>query len=162
MTLSSTNFDQLSGDGFPFQDNTSTPAVERTRTTIASPCIVALIEGRGVASEVGIASYNTETAECIVGQLADTGGYSRTLTFLNVHSPSKIVLCAQSESVQATSKLFVVIAEHFESERLTMWPRKVFNDNAGTHILASLCLPELLPSVLTGLSKKYTLLTICS
>lgn len=155
LTLLQTSFDQLSGDDFPLQNNTSSHGAEKTRTTIASPCTVALIEGRGVASEVGIASYNAETAECVLGQLADTSGYSRTLTFLNIHSPSKIVLCAQPESVQTTSKLFVAVAEHFEAEQLIMWPRKMFNDNAGTQILTSLCLPELLPSVLTGLAKKY-------
>ena len=162
LTLLQTSFDQLSGDDFPLQDNTSSHGAERTRTTIAPPCIVALIEGRGVASEVGIASYNAETAECVIGQLADTSGYSRTLTFLNVHSPNKIVLCVQSESVQTTSKLFLAVAEQFESERLMMWPRKMFNDSAGTQILTSLCLPELLPSVLTGLAKKYNHPLTCS
>lgn len=124
-----------------------------------SQCIVALIEGRGIASEVGVACYNTETAECTVGQLADTGAYSRTLTFLGIHSPGRILVCDQSDAVQSTSKLFLAIAEHFESGRMTACPRRMFSDNAGTQILTSLCLPELLPSLLTGLAKRYPLVS---
>ena len=90
-----------------------------------------------------------------MGQLADTSNYSRTLTFLNIHPPSKIIVCDQPECVQSTSKLFVAIAEHLEPERMMTCPRRMFNDNVGTQILTSLCLPELLPSILTGLAKKY-------
>ena len=144
-----------SSDDESLLQNIPSHGIEKTKTTLTSPCMVALIEGRGVASEVGVASYNTETAECVTGQLADTSGYSRTLTFLNLHSPNKIVLCAQSESVQTTSKLFIAITEHFEARRMMMWPRKMFNDSVGTEMLTSLCLPELLPSILTALAKKY-------
>lgn len=155
MTLSASGFDQPSEDGFPLQNNNTSHDVERTRSTQLSQCIVGLIEGRGIASEVGVACYSMETAECTVGQLADTGGYSRTLTFLSIHSPSRILVCDQPEAVQSTSKLFLAVAEHFESERMMACPRRMFSDNAGTQILTTLCLPELLPSLLTGLAKKY-------
>ena len=60
MTLSASAFDRHSGDEFHLQLNDTSNVAEKTRSTQVSQCIVALIEGRGVASEVGIASYNAE------------------------------------------------------------------------------------------------------
>lgn len=119
-----------------------------------SPCVVAVIEGRGAASDIGIASFNTDTAECSVGQIADTSGYSRTLTFLHVHPPSQIVICAQSEGAQSISKLILVLNDAFGPQRLTTWPRKTFNETIGAQLIQLLCLPELMPSVMTGIAKK--------
>lgn len=119
-----------------------------------SPCIVAVIEGRGAASDIGIASFNTDTVECTVGQVADTSGYSRTLTFLHVHPPRQIVACAQSEGAQSISKLTLTLSDALGPQKLTMWPRKMFNEAMGAQLIQSLCLPELVPSVMTGIAKK--------
>lgn len=136
--------------------NTPTAGLSTSKMmTATAPCIAAVIEGRGSASEIGIATYNMETCHCSVAQIADTAGYGRVLTLLNVHQPNQVLCCNSGEGVQSVSKLQVVLADYYALEQLVPWPRKHYNDTQGMYILQSLCLAELLPSASITLAHKY-------
>lgn len=57
-----------------------------------SQSIVALIEGRGIASEIGLAVMDIRTSYCSFYQFADSPTYSKTLWKLSVLNPIEVRL----------------------------------------------------------------------
>lgn len=95
--------------------------------------VVALIENR--ACEVGVALFNLDTFQIAVGQLSDTVGFSKTVSFLSGRSPSNFVFAHTSTS---GNLLFQTISDNFSDAALTAVNRRVFNDVKGAQRLLEL------------------------
>ncbi|KAJ3055925.1 MutS protein msh4 [Rhizophlyctis rosea] len=110
--------------------------------------VVAIIEGRGAASEVGIAAIDLRTSECILSQT-----YVKTLHKLNLLEPVQIV--TSITTVEPKSKLISIIEDALPDVEVTALMRKYFNDNAGVQYIKQYGLAEEYGSLMLGISAKY-------
>ncbi|RKO87882.1 hypothetical protein BDK51DRAFT_27277 [Blyttiomyces helicus] len=103
--------------------------------------VVAVVEGRGVASEIGLAAINCGTAQCQLYQFADSQTYVKTLHKISLLDPVEILM--PITAVEPTrSKLCHIIEEAFPDTDLVPAQRKYFNDEAGLTFIANYCLEE--------------------
>lgn len=130
---------------FTFEASTSRRTLPSNTAASSASTIVAVAEGRGAASEIGIASIDIDRTVCSVCQIADTCAYSRTLTMLHVCNP--MVILFSEQEAQTTSKLQLALSESYEKGSLAAWPRRSFNDTTGMKLIGDLCLPELIPAL---------------
>ncbi|RIB07458.1 muts domain V-domain-containing protein [Gigaspora rosea] len=93
--------------------------------------IVSIIEGRGVASEVGMCFIDLKTSECILSQIADSQTYVKTLHKLNIYNPAEILLSATAVE-PSKSKLCKILEDNMPTATIVPIGRKYFNDAAGT------------------------------
>lgn len=105
--------------------------------------VVAVIEGRGVAHEVGIAALDRDTGHCILVQLGDCQTYVRTLHQLHLHNPCLILvpdtflsasdaaLAAPGKRAANTSLLVECLREEFPHVPLEVVGRRYWNDASG-------------------------------
>ncbi|PWA00116.1 hypothetical protein BB558_003843 [Smittium angustum] len=49
--------------------------------------IVAIVEGAGIASEIGLCALNLDLRECYLSQYADYGGFSKTIYNIELYNP---------------------------------------------------------------------------
>lgn len=133
---------------------------QSSSTLQSDSVLIAIIEGRGTASEVGIACFDWGKTECNLYQFADTSGYSRTLTIMHLYSPTAIIICQQID-VQSTSKLLVCLNESLncgimdQQQELVMWPRRTFDDNVGRDLVDTFALIEQLGQLQRSLQSRY-------
>ncbi|KAI9001578.1 muts domain V-domain-containing protein [Gaertneriomyces semiglobifer] len=99
--------------------------------------VLAISEGRGVASEVGIAAIDLHSNECLLFQVADSQTYLKTLHTIYLTSPAEILL-SFSALEPTRSKLAQAISDAFPLISLVPVSRKHFNDNTGMHLIRHL------------------------
>ncbi|KAI9276945.1 muts domain V-domain-containing protein, partial [Phascolomyces articulosus] len=116
--------------------------------------VMALAEGRGVASEVGVCIIHVTTGECVLSQVPDSQSYTRTLHKIHLNDPHKILLSNTALEAGA-SQLYQLIEHHFPDTSIIAIPRKYFNDDAGMKVIKDFGLMEDNTGLLLGLSTKY-------
>ncbi|KAG5643811.1 hypothetical protein DXG03_009586 [Asterophora parasitica] len=107
--------------------------------------VIALLEGRGVAREVGMAALDRDTGKVMVVQLADCQTYVKTLHQMHLHSPSLVLVPdtflsasdnpsgTSGKRPAATSMLVQFIREEFPGVPLEPISRRYWNDSGGMH-----------------------------
>lgn len=112
--------------------------------------VVALTEGRGIASEVGFACINLDSATCYLLQVisnsfyckfiqvADTPTYARTLHQLMIYCPSKILFPEQREE----SKLVMTINSFLPDIELKTAKRRTFDEKQGIDYWKMYCMKK--------------------
>ncbi|OCH88996.1 hypothetical protein OBBRIDRAFT_888728 [Obba rivulosa] len=163
----------------------SRPWTAQSRPTTARPqtaasfrheasYIVAVLEGRGVAREVGIAALDKDTGRAALVQLADCATYVKTLHQLHLHSPSLILVPdtffsvsdaphAFSAKKQNTSLLVECLRDEFEHVAVEPVLRKYWNDGAGLEFVNQLTVDdEERAATLVAVSTKYYALSALS
>ena len=117
--------------------------------------IVALLEGRGISREIGIATLNPETGRATIvqvpiyapsdkthpshskfRQLSDLPTYVKTLHQMHIHYPSLVLvpdtfISPHSSSDAKTSLLIDCIEDEFEGVPIEPVKRKYWNETAG-------------------------------
>ncbi|KEP55037.1 putative DNA mismatch repair protein MutS [Rhizoctonia solani 123E] len=154
--------------------STSRPSTGRL-TTVASTVgdcsnyVVAVLEGRGVAREIGMAALNKTTGQCVIFQIPDCQTYVKTIHHLHLHSPSAILVPDTFLPIEPTSKskispLVESISDEFSNDvEMVPIPRKYWNDNDGLDVVNRLILDNgEKPGTILALSKKYYALSAVS
>ncbi|KDQ19146.1 hypothetical protein BOTBODRAFT_485037 [Botryobasidium botryosum FD-172 SS1] len=123
--------------------------------------IAAVLEGRGVAREVGIAAFDKDTGKVVVLQLQDCQTYVKTLHHLQLHSPHTILLpdtflpTGHAASRQATP-LVQCLQEEFPDVGYEAVGRKFWNENTGLEFITQLIIEdEDRSGTLMNVSNKY-------
>ncbi|KAG6820131.1 hypothetical protein H0H93_005006 [Arthromyces matolae] len=113
--------------------------------------VISLLEGRGVAREVGMAALDKDTGKVMLVQLADCQTYVKTLHQMHLHPPSLVLVPdtflsapdVQSGSGGKTASLLVqFIEEEFPGARLEPVARRYWNDSAGLEFILQLCVED--------------------
>ncbi|EIW86225.1 hypothetical protein CONPUDRAFT_45677 [Coniophora puteana RWD-64-598 SS2] len=133
----------------------SRPATGRPKTAASTRnegnYVVALIESRGVAHEVGIAALDRDTGRVMLTQLADCSTYARTLHQMQVHTPCIILvpdtffsgLDSSSGKASSGSLLVQYAMEEFPATPIEPVARKYWNDgSAGMEFISQLCVED--------------------
>ncbi|OMH79465.1 MutS protein-like protein [Zancudomyces culisetae] len=116
--------------------------------------LVALIEGSGIASEIGVCALNTETMECFLTQYADMGGFSKTIDTLKRLGAQLVVMA--STVVEKQSKLFWRIGSQLKSSIVVQKvPRSFFNEERGLGAINKWILEADIPDLMLKLQSKY-------
>ncbi|CAG8611279.1 2676_t:CDS:10 [Ambispora gerdemannii] len=116
--------------------------------------IVAVIEGRGVASEVGMCFIDLKTSECILSQISDSQTYVKTLHKMNLYEPAEILLSTTAFE-PAKSKLCKIFEENMQSAIVTPIGRKYFNDVVGMNYIKQYGIEEDSAVLILGLMSKF-------
>jgi DNA mismatch repair protein MSH4 len=139
--------------------------------------VIALLEGRGVSREVGLAALNKDTGEvnlvqvlilCAVSQpgltylqIADCQTYVKTLHQMHLHYPTTVLVpdtflsapdaafAPSGKRSTATSLLVEYIGEEFPESQIEPVSRKYWNDGGGKHALS------LFPSLVLSICVHY-------
>ncbi|PCH39267.1 hypothetical protein WOLCODRAFT_129135, partial [Wolfiporia cocos MD-104 SS10] len=156
----------------------SCPATARPQTTASSrheaSYVIAVLEGRGVSREVGLAALDKDTRRVSLIQLADSPTYIKTLHQLHLHSPSIILvpdtfsslidtpMASGGKKASSTSVLVQCMIEEFDA---TVDPvmRKYWNDDAGLAFVNQLIVDDdERPATLVAVSSRYYALSAAS
>ncbi|KAH9939032.1 muts domain V-domain-containing protein [Epithele typhae] len=163
----------------------SRPRTPRSRPNTARPLtatssrhesshIIAVIEGRGVAREVGIACLDKDTGRVNLVQLADCPTYVKTLHQMHLHYPSIVLVpdtfvslsdshAASGKKPQTTSLLVQYIMDEFEGVSIEPVMRKYWSDNAGLDFVNQLMVEDdERAATLVAVSNKYYALSAAS
>ncbi|KAI0727611.1 muts domain V-domain-containing protein [Fomitopsis betulina] len=152
----------------------SRPATGRPQTAASSrhesSYVVAVLEGRGVAREVGIVALEKDTGRVSLIQLADSPTYIKTLHQLHLHSPSLILvpdtflsmsdisLATGGKNPSTTSVLVQCMLEEFD---IPVEPvmRRYWNETAGLDFITQLIVEddERAATIVAASSKYYAL-----
>ncbi|KZT68826.1 hypothetical protein DAEQUDRAFT_751159 [Daedalea quercina L-15889] len=150
------------------------PATGRSQTAASSlrepNYIVAVLEGRGVAREVGIAALEKDTGRVSLVQLADSPTYIKTLHQLHLHSPSLILvpdtflsvsdvsLASGGKKPSAPSVLVQSVMEEFDVPVEPVM-RKYWNETAGLDFVTQLIVDdnERAATIVAASAKYYAL-----
>ncbi|CAG8463257.1 4619_t:CDS:10 [Acaulospora morrowiae] len=116
--------------------------------------IAAVIEGRGVASEVGICFIDIRTSECILSQIADSQTYVKTLHKMNIYNPAEILLSVTAVE-PSKSKLCKILEDNMPFATIVPIGRKYFNDATGLTYIRQYGLEEDSASLILGLTSKF-------
>ncbi|EPS95138.1 hypothetical protein FOMPIDRAFT_63418 [Fomitopsis schrenkii] len=152
----------------------SRPATGRPQTAASSrhesSYVVAVLEGRGVAREVGIAALEKDTGRVSLIQLADSPTYIKTLHQLHLHSPSLILvpdtflsmsdisLASGGKKPSTTSVLVQCMLEEFDVPVEPVM-RRYWNETAGLDFITQLIIDddERAATIVAASSKYYAL-----
>ncbi|EMD41395.1 hypothetical protein CERSUDRAFT_41819 [Gelatoporia subvermispora B] len=156
----------------------SRPATARPQTAASArheaSYVVAVLEGRGVAREVGIAALDKDTGRVALVQLGDCPTYVKTLHQLHLHSPSLILVpdtffslsdapLASSAKKHNTSLLVECLRDEFEHVAVEPVLRKYWNETAGLEFVNQLTVDDdERPATLVAVSTKYYALSALS
>ncbi|KAN0101113.1 MutS domain V domain containing protein [Tylopilus felleus] len=143
--------------------------------------VIALLESRGVAHEVGIAAMDRDTGRVMLVQLADCPTYVKTLHQMHIHYPSLVLvpdtfiaitdatLASGGKKPPTTSLLVQFIMEEFPNVPVEPVARKYWNDGAGTSIarmdfITQLCVEndERAATLVSVSDKYYALSAACA
>ncbi|KAL7285904.1 hypothetical protein ACG7TL_001015 [Trametes sanguinea] len=137
--------------------------------------IVAVLEGRGVGREVGIAAFDKDTGRVALLQLADCPTYVKTLHQMHLHNPSMILvpdtflsindlsLPSGANRSQTTSMLVQCMTDEFEGVPIEPVMRKYWNENAGLEFVNQLTVDDdERAATLVAVSNKYYALSAAS
>ncbi|KAK2726313.1 mutS protein homolog 4-like isoform X2 [Artemia franciscana] len=154
-----------------FSGSGSTPRSATPRRSIGSSgrsseaeplSIVALVEGRGYArGEVGMVALFQTSPKMIICQIPDSPMYNRTITQLNVFSPSEIIVPVTVTDGLENNHLTETIRRSFPNVPLNAIPRKFFSDQLGLQYVKKLAMPKC-ASVHHIISQKYYALAAVS
>ncbi|EIN13274.1 hypothetical protein PUNSTDRAFT_109550 [Punctularia strigosozonata HHB-11173 SS5] len=152
----------------------SRPGTGRPTTSASERCngswAAAILEGRGIAREVGLAALERDTGQVILVQFSDTQTYAKTLHQLCIRSPSVLLVPDTSLSAgdasfasgfrkpPVTSILVRLLEEEF-SVPIEPVMRKYWNDTAGLDFVKQLCVDddERAAIIMAILNKYYAL-----
>lgn len=133
---------------------------------------VAVVEGRGISREVGIAALDKGTGQVILVQLADCQTYVKTLHQLYLHSPCLILVPdtsitsgeAGSGAGSGSSLLVEYMRDEFPSVPVEVVGRKYWNSEGGLEFVSQLCVndEERAGTILTVANKYYALSATCA
>ncbi|KAI0668609.1 muts domain V-domain-containing protein [Trametes maxima] len=157
----------------------SCPTTARPQTGASSryegSFIIAVLEGRGVGREVGMAALDKDTGRVSLVQLADCPTYVKTLHQMHLHSPSMILvpdtflaftdvsLPSGGRKSQTTSMLVQCITEEFDGVPIEPVMRKYWNENAGLEFINQLTVDDdERAATLVAVSNKYYALSAAS
>ncbi|KAG7090617.1 hypothetical protein E1B28_009719 [Marasmius oreades] len=154
------------------------PATGRPQTAASTRYegnyIITILEGRGIAREVGMAALDMDTGRVVLVQLADCQTYVKTLHQLHRHQPSMILvpdtfLSAQDRgrakrtNQSTTSMLVELVREEFQGTPIETIPRKYWNEEAGLEFIQQLCVEdEERAGTILAVSNKYYALSASS
>ncbi|KZT24709.1 hypothetical protein NEOLEDRAFT_1156682 [Neolentinus lepideus HHB14362 ss-1] len=166
---------------------TARPWTAQSRPTTARPqtgastrsdgsYVIAILEGRGVAREVGIAALNRDTGRVSLIQLADCQTYVKTLHQMHIHYPSLIIVPDTFLSLAdalghtsgkrplSTSLLVQCIQEEFPDVPIEPVLRKYWNETAGFEFINQLCVEddERAATLVASSNKYYALSAACA
>ncbi|KAK7468350.1 MutS protein msh4 [Stygiomarasmius scandens] len=164
------------------------PATAQTRPGTARPqtsastrheasYVVALLEGRGVGREVGLAALDRDTGRVVLVQLSDCQTYVKTLHQMHLHNPCLILVpdtflssadasiaSRRGSASHATRSLLVdFIREEFPDVPIESVPRKYWNATNGLEFIQQLCVEdEERAGTILAVSNKYYVLSSAS
>ncbi|KDQ55011.1 hypothetical protein JAAARDRAFT_181849 [Jaapia argillacea MUCL 33604] len=166
---------------------TSRPWTGASRPTTARPqtaastrhegsYVIAVLEGRGISREVGIAALDKDTGRAILVQLADCQTYVKTLHQMHLHSPSLIIipdtflgltdasLASSTKRSSSTSLLVRCIQEEFPGVPIETILRKYWNEKVGLEFIHQLCVEddERAATLVAASNKYYALSAACA
>ncbi|POG68044.1 putative DNA mismatch repair protein MutS [Rhizophagus irregularis DAOM 181602=DAOM 197198] len=113
-----------------------------------------MIEGRGVATEVGMCFIDLRTSECILSQIADSQTYVKTLHKLNLYNPVEIILSVTAIE-PSKSKLCKILEDNMPMASIIPIGRKYFNDAIGLNYIKQYSLEEDSASLILGITSKF-------
>ncbi|KAG2139666.1 muts domain V-domain-containing protein [Suillus clintonianus] len=174
----------------PWSTSASRPWTAQSRPGTARPqtaastmhdasYVIALIESRGIAHEVGMAALDKDTGRVMLIQLSDCSTYVKTLHQMHVHPPSIILVpdtfltptnasltpSASAARAASSSSLSVqFIKEEFPQIPIEPILRKYWNDSAGYQFIAQFCVEddERAATLVSVTDKYYTLSAACA
>ncbi|KAF8908829.1 muts domain V-domain-containing protein [Mucidula mucida] len=116
--------------------------------------VVAILEGRGISREVGMAALDKDTGRVMLVQIADCQTYVKTLHQMHLHNPVLILvpdtfLSASEASMLPSGKraasaslLMEFINEEFPGVPLEPIGRKYWNEANGLEFIQQLCVDD--------------------
>ncbi|KAL1952427.1 hypothetical protein VTO73DRAFT_1576 [Trametes versicolor] len=158
----------------------SRPTTARPQTAASSrgpegSFIIAVLEGRGVGREVGMAALDKDTGRVALIQLADCPTYVKTLHQMHIHSPAMILvpdtffspadisMPAGGNKSHSTSLLVQCITDEFEGVPIEPVMRRYWNENAGLEFVNQLTIDDdERAATLVAVSNKYYALSAAS
>ncbi|KAF8192659.1 muts domain V-domain-containing protein [Mycena galopus ATCC 62051] len=129
--------------------------------------VIALLEGRGVAREVGMAALDRETGRVMLVQLADCQTYVKTLHQMHLHPPVLILVpdtFLSASDAAPSSMLVEYIYEEFPGVTVEPIGRKYWNETGGLEFISQLCVEddERAGTLLAVANKYYALSATCA
>lgn len=138
--------------------------------------VLAVLEGRGIGREVGLAALDKDTGKMMLVQLADCQTYVKTLHQMHVHNPCLILvpdtflssanaaLLSAPKSHKSASILLEFIKDEFSAIQIEPVGRRYWNDVAGLEFILSLCVEddERAGTLLAVNNKYYALCAACA
>ncbi|KAJ6578861.1 muts domain V-domain-containing protein [Mycena vulgaris] len=126
--------------------------------------VIALLEGRGVAREVGLAALDRETGRVMLVQLADCQTYVKTLHQMHLHPPILVLVPDTFISSSGASMLVEYIYEEFPGVPVEPIGRKYWNETGGLEFISQLCVEddERAGTLLAVANKYYALSAVCA
>ncbi|KAF8168490.1 muts domain V-domain-containing protein [Crassisporium funariophilum] len=168
-------------------NGTSRPWTAQSRPTTARPqtaasvlhegsYVIALLEGRGVSREVGIAALDKDTGKVMLVQVADCQTYVKSLHQMHLHNPclvlipdtflsaSDAALAPSGKRSSSTSLLVEYIRDEFPGVQIEPVGRRYWNDAGGLEFVLQLCIEddERAGTVLAVSNKYYALSAACA
>ncbi|KIK43853.1 hypothetical protein CY34DRAFT_680561 [Suillus luteus UH-Slu-Lm8-n1] len=161
----------------------SRPGTARPQTTASTmhdaSFVIALIESRGMAHEVGMAALDKDTGRVMLIQLSDCSTYVKTLHQMHVHTPHMILVpdtflsststsltpsASATRGASSSSLSVQFIREEFPQVPIEPVPRKYWNDSAGYQFIAQFCVEddERAATLVSVTDKYYTLSAACA
>ncbi|KAF5385565.1 hypothetical protein D9757_006793 [Collybiopsis confluens] len=159
----------------------SRPSTARPQTAVSTRYegnfVIALLEGRGVGREVGLAALDKDTGRVTLVQLSDCQTYVKTLHQMHLHRPSLILipdtflsasdatLAAGRRGKGTTNPSFLVefIREEFPDTPIESMPRRYWNETSGLEFIQQLCVEDdERAGTILAVSTKYYVLSACS
>ncbi|KAJ7079998.1 muts domain V-domain-containing protein [Mycena belliarum] len=127
--------------------------------------VIALLEGRGVAREVGIAAMDKETGRVML--LADCQTYVKTLHQMHLHPPVLVLVpdtFISPSGASPPSMLVEYIYEEFPGIPVEPIGRKYWNESGGLEFISQLCVEddERAGTLLAVANKYYALSAACA
>ncbi|KAF8266638.1 muts domain V-domain-containing protein [Lactarius quietus] len=116
--------------------------------------IIALLEGRGVSREVGIAALDRDTGRVMLIQLADCQTYVKTLHQMHLHYPTLVLVPdtflspkdslgpSPRNKTNHTSLLVQRLCDEFPGVPMEPVLRKFWNEDAGLEFVSQLCVQD--------------------
>ncbi|KAJ3537325.1 hypothetical protein NMY22_g5634 [Coprinellus aureogranulatus] len=167
--------------GRPTTGRSTRPGTARPQTGMSTVLqegnfVIALLEGRGVSREVGLAALNKDTGEVSLVQIADCQTYVKTLHQMHLHYPTTVLVpdtffsasdaaFAPSGKRSSTTSLLVgYIEEEFPDSQIEPVARKYWNDSGGLEFVLQLCVEdsERAGTILAVSNKYYALSAACA
>ncbi|KAF7326661.1 MutS 4 [Mycena venus] len=129
--------------------------------------VIALLEGRGVTREVGMAALDRETGRVMLVQLADCQTYVKTLHQMHLHPPALVLVpdtFLSTSDASPASMLVEYIYEEFPGVPVEPIGRKYWNEIGGLEFVSQLCVEddERAGTLLAVANKYYALSAICA
>ncbi|KAG6810573.1 hypothetical protein H0H92_011299 [Tricholoma furcatifolium] len=138
--------------------------------------VIAILEGRGVTREVGMAALDKDTGNAMLVQLADCQTYVKTLHQMHLHPPCLVLVPdtflsasdaptgVSAKRPPATSLLVEFIREEFPGVQLEPVGRRYWNDSGGLEFILQLCVEddERAGTIIAVSNKYYALSATCA